>query len=457
MVSSVALNSTLTIGQTDALADPPTDPSSEDRFVEGLRVNSAVGETPISNIGTATHQLAPPFYRRVYLPSGQVQQQELSIQMAHMIKLQEASAAKQEEMSQMQKQAQLRQERMEQLQEELNQLQKASDMLKFGISAAGVAVPAISYLVRADVADQAATYLQQLKDIEPMMEPVINWLDKVSVNEGEAVDEFAKQMKNKKALAGADLRKLDTFLSAKDGDKMLGNLYRTVTDEGHIKWVCIDHYRENYQEARPRTFSACWTPLEDHSTRALARSVYELDIVFDWACTTGDLEVLEGALKKSIVSILRLNIRQFRTSNLSSTSAQYGVLLRIKGLPNMRIIHVVLSKDIVKLLSIQPKTPSLHCKLSIDVVPGSFGGKEIAALAGILKTNSTLVTLDLQNNSIRYDGAKALAEALKTNSTLATLDLQYNWIGGNGAEALAEALKSNSTVTIPGMSGLRKI
>ncbi|KAG0315199.1 hypothetical protein BGZ99_007607, partial [Dissophora globulifera] len=277
-------------------------------------------------------------------------------------------------------------------------------MLKFGVSIAGVAVPAISHLVTSDAVNQATASLQQLRDnIEPGMDHVIDWMDKVSVNEGEAVDEFAIQMENKEALEGADLRKLETFLKDKDGNKVLGNLYRTVTDEGHVKWVCLDHYRMNYQEIVAKeflrvldsvggSFSETFGRVEVRlQSKVLAekfffalgkaRSVYELDVVFDWACTTGDLEVLEGALKTSRVSILRLAIRQFRTSNLSSISTQYRVLFRIKGLPNMRIIHIALSNDVVKLLSIQPKIPSHLCKLSIEVTPGSVGGKEFAELA----------------------------------------------------------------------------
>ncbi|KAH7054878.1 hypothetical protein BKA57DRAFT_452489 [Linnemannia elongata] len=51
-------------------------------------------------------------------------------------------------------------------------------------------------------------------------------------------------------------------------------------------------------------------------------------------------------------------------------------------------------------------------------------------------------------NSIGSDGVKALAGALKTNKTLTTLDLMCNSIGSNGAKALAEALKTNSMVAI---------
>ncbi|KAF8933054.1 hypothetical protein BGZ47_011060 [Haplosporangium gracile] len=235
-------------------------------------------------------------------------------------------------------------------------------MLKFGVSVAGVAVPTISHLIRSDAIDQVTAGLQQLKDvnIEPGMDHVIDWMDKASANEGEAVDEFAKQMEKKEALEGADLRKLDTFLKNKDGNKVLGNLYRTVTDEGHVKWVCIDHYRVSYQENSAKEFLRVLDSVggsfsenvgtvvvrlrsrelseQFFSALGKARSVYELDIDLDWACTTSDLEALEDALKKSRVSILRLDIRQFRTSNLSSTSAQYGNSAKNTVSP-LQVIH----------------------------------------------------------------------------------------------------------------------
>ncbi|KAF9201931.1 hypothetical protein BGZ59_002435, partial [Podila verticillata] len=623
MVPTAALNSALTVGRADACADRPSDPSNEDKFVEGLRVASALTETPISDIGTRNSSTYPSILppsspskvktisktalsfvevaklasKKAKESAGQVQQQELSAQMAHMIKLQEASDAKQEKMNQLQKQALDQQEEMKQLalkhQEEMRQLQKASDakqeemkqlaldhheeikqlqiqalgqlavlqdrvkavltqtyelheypiprlfvvlpqdpsrwdivdpfsnkfrlyflcecgehtksidskteihfakhegyeiarpseffqlygshvlailkMLKFGISVAGVAVPAISHLVRADAIDQAATYLQLLKDIEPMMDPVIDWMDKVSVNEGEAVDEFAKQMENKEALAGADLRKLDTFLKTKDGDKVLGNLYRTVTDEGHVKWVCIDHYCENYQESTAKDFQRMLDSvggsfdksigrvevklqarvLAEQFSLALgkARSVYELDMDFDWACTMSDLEVLEGALKTSRVSILRLDLRRLQSSfgtKLFSTSAQFGALFRFSELPNMKKIHIVLPQEFVKILSFRPAHPH---KLSFELLTGRLGEKEFGILAKTLRANSTLTILNLQSNSIGANGAQALAEALKTNSTLTTLNLDNNLIGDNGAQALAEVLKTNSTLT----------
>ncbi|KAG0361768.1 hypothetical protein BGX24_005275, partial [Mortierella sp. AD032] len=182
MVPTIVLNSTLAIGRTNAVGDAPTEPSSEVKFVEDLRITSALAETPIGDTGTPNPStdisILPPsllfevkmsskpalsFMQVVKLASkkanesnDRVQQQEFSSSMAHMIKLQEASAAKQEqmiqlaldhheekkqqqkasdakqeEMNRLQKQALDQQEKMKQLalahQEEMKQLQKVSD------------------------------------------------------------------------------------------------------------------------------------------------------------------------------------------------------------------------------------------------------------------------------------------------------------------------------------------
>jgi hypothetical protein len=90
-------------------------------------------------------------------------------------------------------------------------------MLKFGLSVAGVTVPAISLLVTLDIADQNAAGLQHLMDkIEPGMDNMINWMDSVSVSGDEAVDEFSELMGKKEALEGADLRNLAMFLKDRD-------------------------------------------------------------------------------------------------------------------------------------------------------------------------------------------------------------------------------------------------
>ena len=74
------------------------------------------------------------------------------------------------------------------------------------------------------------------------------------------------------------------------------------------------------------------------------------------------------------------------------------------------------------------------------------------ALAQALHHNSTLVRLDLSNNSISDAGAVALSQALHDNSTVQWLDLSNNSISDAGAGALAHGLHHNYTLESLGLS-----
>ncbi|KAF9585235.1 hypothetical protein BGW38_003299, partial [Lunasporangiospora selenospora] len=343
-----------------------------------------------------------------------------------------------------------------------------------GISVAGVAVPALSNLFPSDTIGKARISLTQLRyNIEHGMDLMISLMEKISVNEGEAVDEFGEDME-KKEMEGSDLRKLGAFLKNKDDQKVLGNLYRAVTDKGHIKWVCIDHYRVNYQESSAKEFQHLLSSIggsfsendgrvvvklrssmlahQFYSALGRATLVYELDIDFDWACTSSDLEALEGALRNSGVSVLRLDLQRFRTSdtsNLLPTPAQYEVIFRIRDLPQVKAIHIIHSYENIEFLGICPNTAthvsSISCELKLRAIKGER--TDIGIITKALKTNSNLTTLYLYHNNIGDDGARALAEALKINLTLTSLNLNDNSINDNGAKALAVALKINSTLT----------
>ncbi|KAG0300873.1 hypothetical protein BGZ98_008797 [Dissophora globulifera] len=301
-----------------------------------------------------------------------------------------------------------------------------------------------------------------------------------------------------KGLEGADLRQLGSYLAS--SDNLMGNLYRMTTQDGHVKWVCHDHYRAGYQKEDAQNLrnviklargefdeqlgkitialTSGFAATEFYKAVRKGNGVLELIMDLNWECDKSDLEELKDTLMRSRVSILRLSIQQFGTSFSSillSTSTRYEVFFRIRELPNMKMIHIVLPKEIIKLPSYQSKKSSHRCKLSIEMVTGYIREKELGilvqmlktdsiltildlrdgsigdsgarALSEALKTNSTLTNLSLRGNSIKNDGVQALSKALKTNLTLTTLDLQSNSIGDNGAQALSEALKTNSTLT----------
>ena len=62
-----------------------------------------------------------------------------------------------------------------------------------------------------------------------------------------------------------------------------------------------------------------------------------------------------------------------------------------------------------------------------------LGSTGILWLVEELKTDETVLSLDISCNNIRASGATALAAALELNSTLTSLDLRANALLGSGA------------------------
>ncbi|KAG9061059.1 hypothetical protein KI688_007688 [Linnemannia hyalina] len=358
------------------------------------------------------------------------------------------------------------------------------ELIKFGTSIAGHVVPTLASLKVVELADSVQQSIESVTaKIDYSLECIDNQLSKVQASSpGDFIStepraamtqqDLTDFLSDVEGLEGVELRQLGSFLKTSEDENLLGNLYRMATSDGHVKWVCHDHYRASYQEKYTQklrdvvklaegelyeqlgrveiVLTSKFAAAEFYNALSKAKGVLELIMDLSWDCTRSDLDELEDALKTSRVSVLRLDLRRFRISlgnRLLSTSAQYEALFRLRELPTVKITHIILPKEFIKFLSVQPKTSSHLCKLSFELSPGSIGGKEFERLAEALKTNSTLTTLDLQHNSIGDNGAQALSEALKVNSTLTTLDLQHNSIEDNGAQALSEALKTNSTLT----------
>ena len=77
-----------------------------------------------------------------------------------------------------------------------------------------------------------------------------------------------------------------------------------------------------------------------------------------------------------------------------------------------------------------------------------FGIYGITYLANILKTDKTIINVNLNHKEITDDMAIILADALKTNTTLKKLELYKNKIGSKGIDALTELLKINKPINI---------
>lgn len=75
-----------------------------------------------------------------------------------------------------------------------------------------------------------------------------------------------------------------------------------------------------------------------------------------------------------------------------------------------------------------------------------FTPEEMLKLYEELKSNTTLISLDLRGKKINVPGADLLAHALKLNTTLISLDLGANCLGDAGTIFVSYALKINKTL-----------
>ncbi|KAF9365053.1 hypothetical protein BGX34_011542 [Mortierella sp. NVP85] len=245
-------------------------------------------------------------------------------------------------------------------------------MLKFGISVAGIAVPVLSHLIRVDTLDQASKSLRLLKNtIESGVYQVIEHIEKVSSDEGGGLSGFAGQMRSSEAWKGSDIRQLDTFLQSKNEKRVPGNLYRTLTGEGHIKWVCIDHYREIYNEKSAEAFHNTVKALggsfdesigrveltlfsrmqaeQFYSALEKAKSVYELKVELDWESSQSDFKKLRNTLAISNVGVLELYLKQQDVSTKDIVLHQrYDPVLDIMRHPSIKSFTIRGPQDFSK-------------------------------------------------------------------------------------------------------------
>jgi len=78
--------------------------------------------------------------------------------------------------------------------------------------------------------------------------------------------------------------------------------------------------------------------------------------------------------------------------------------------------------------------------------PGRLRSVELVSLCEMLRTDSRLTALKLNNASMRFNDAAAISEALLSNYTLTSLDLADNDIGSLGAAELAAALEHHPEI-----------
>ncbi|KAG0278930.1 hypothetical protein BGZ96_002145, partial [Linnemannia gamsii] len=247
------------------------------------------------------------------------------------------------------------------------------ELIKCGTSIAGFVVPALASLKIVELSVKQSVELVTAK-INYSLKCIDNQLVKVQASSpGDSIDtelraamtqqDLTNYLSDVEGLEGVELRQLESFLKTSSKEKLFGNLYRMTTSEGHVKWVCHDHHHDGYQEKYTQKL----------------RDVVKL--------AKGEFDEQLGRITIAL------------TSSFAATEF-YNAVRKAKG-----VLELIMDWDWKDLRLPQTK-PGCACKMSYELAPKLIQGREFRMLAETLKTNLTLTTLNLYNNSIGSDGAK---------------------------------------------------
>ncbi|ORZ12983.1 hypothetical protein BCR41DRAFT_423052 [Lobosporangium transversale] len=299
------------------------------------------------------------------------------------------------------------------------------EMIKFGFSVAGMLVPALANTGLVEGMDVVQKNLDLTNSsIGSLVDDTINFINDQYTNADGGMDledgDGGQSLDKLEALEGADLRQLESFLSVHDEGRVLGNLYRIVTTEGKVKWVCIDHYRENYrtsamQLVRDSISSNQGLYKEDkgeiiiaigdrdranefYDVLTKARGIQYLDITLAWDATLDDLRQLAAAVSNANILHLTLSGNKLIGPNRDffNRGRRFDPIVQL--LQNRRIQSLKLTgfKDFYAHVSSAPLAMAPQVRnlaLSCEIDP--MDKESTAIVTRILKTVPALAKLTL--------------------------------------------------------------
>lgn len=247
-------------------------------------------------------------------------------------------------------------------------------MLKYGVSVAGIAIPPLVGLVQGG-SDAVSSKLKKLiGPIESGMNKVVDLIVEINKDDGEVIDGWSDNIPYT-TLDGPALRRLETFLRDKDEDRALGNLYRTVTSKGHVKWVCSDHFRdclERETEAFLCRLKQIGGSFKENLGRVevrlpkeqakefyqglvKARFVNQLSIELGWETARGDFKKLGNTLAQTNLAALNIVLkdRNGPITDILNRRRRYDPIFKIMAQPSIQFFATDGPKKFIKRSSLK--------------------------------------------------------------------------------------------------------
>ncbi|KAF9939162.1 hypothetical protein BGZ67_009824 [Mortierella alpina] len=231
------------------------------------------------------------------------------------------------------------------------------------------------------------------------------------------------ELDQQEAFEGVDLRLLEFYLRIPDRGRTLGNLYRIVTLEGHVKWICIDHYRTMHRGVSDHNLGGIveinggsYNPAEGlvhiklmsktlarqfYEVLAKAQRVQELFICLAWDASMKDLRELREAVTSANIAILTIDGSHFKgpARDFLNSGRRFNPLVDLMSSGQVQSLDLKNFSAHYERIGTFPlvKTPLLRAlRINTNIVFGSSTKKgEKSLLTSLLQNRQSLDKLTL--------------------------------------------------------------
>ncbi|KAG0323649.1 hypothetical protein BGZ99_002634 [Dissophora globulifera] len=206
-------------------------------------------------------------------------------------------------------------------------------MVKYGFVAARIRVPVLAHFKQINGIDSIKQTLNITQaTIGSLVDDSIAYIKNVVTNIEDVINMPVDSLNidNQDVLDGVDLRQVRSHLKVNnESSRVLSNLHRIVDSEGHIKWVCVDHYHNIYETSAIEELKTMMVTshtgqffeekgLVDvqlpssiqaeqfYDVMVKTRCVVDLKVSLQWDPTRDDLQILAKAVTKANIACLRI-------------------------------------------------------------------------------------------------------------------------------------------------------
>ena len=322
-------------------------------------------------------------------------------------------------------------------------------MIKYGITTAGIVVPPLANSKIVDGIDTAQKHLDFLKkNFAPLVDDTIKFLNDTNAKKemGGELNANHTEFDQLEAIEGADLRQLESYLKVKDQGRVLGNLYRIVTSDGHVKWVCFDHYRASYRETAIRQLREIvrihdGTYMEEtgsikirlatniqagqfYDAMIKARWVQELDITFEWDATMDDLREFAKAVTKANVVSLTMDGSCLKGPALDvvNRTRRFDPIMKLASNARIQSLQIKGFDDFFTRVSKSSLMPSPKLR-RLSVQSELPLEDKVKSINGIIKLYSELTALEVKLNH-QYSITEAILDIVRDLPRLESLKVE---------------------------------